>query len=424
MGIKLGIIGCGRFSEEFIGPFKAHPLVEKVVLCDLYPQRLQEYAQKFGIADCETDLDALLRSDIDSVAIFVQRHMHGAITLKCLNAGKNVFGCVPVASSLDEIGQIVQTVEKTGLCYMTAETSYYSPAAIYCRERYKRGHFGRFVYGESGYLHDMSEGFYEAFQHTGGENWKAVAGIPPMYYPTHSMSHILSIVDAHATHVSCLGFEEQHEDGIFRRGANLWDNPFVNQSALLRVSNGGMMRANEFRRVVVSKESNFIYMTMMNGTDATYEQSSTGSTWMYRAEQGARTVPLTDRLKANWKKDYDPNHVERFTGKDNPYQTYEEGISCVHNVKRLPESFRRFSNCHMGSHHYLIDDFCRAVHEGAIPPCHVWNAAHWCAPGLVAHESALREGEMLPVPYYGAPPANARLLKPDEAFFDAYQWEY
>ena len=423
MGIRIGIIGCGRFSDEFIGPFRDHPLVEKVVLCDQYPDRVKAFSEKFGIKDCETDVDALLKSDVNCVGIFVQRHLHGEITLKCLNAGKHVFGCVPLASSLEEIDRIVRAVERTGLCYMTAETSYYNPAAIYCRERYRRGDFGQFIYGEAAYLHDMSEGFYDAFAHTGGAEWKRVAGFPPMYYPTHSMSYILSITDARATHVSCMGFEEKHEDGIFRREGNLWSNPFVDQSALLRLSNGGMMRCNEFRRVVVSKASSFIYMTMMNGTNATYEQSSTAVNWMYRTENGTRVVDLTDRLKANWKKDYDDNHVERFTGKDNPYATYEEGISCVHNYRRLPESLRKFSNCHMGSHHYLVDDFCRAVTEDKLPPCHVWNAARFCAPGLVAHESSLRGGELLEIPDFGTPPRGREILQPDQAFFESYDWE-
>ena len=88
MGIKLGIIGCGSFSDEFVGPFKSHPLVEKIALCDLMPERLKEFSNKYGIHDCFTDVDEMLRTEIDSVAIFVQRHIHGKIVLKCLNAGK------------------------------------------------------------------------------------------------------------------------------------------------------------------------------------------------------------------------------------------------------------------------------------------------------------------------------------------------
>ena len=49
-----------------------------------------------------------------------------------------------------------------------------------------------------------------------GENWKWSAGIPPMYYPTHSIGMVASVTGARAVSVSCLGWEDHHEDGIFR----------------------------------------------------------------------------------------------------------------------------------------------------------------------------------------------------------------
>lgn len=90
----------------------------------------------------------------------------------------------------------------------------------------------------------MSHGFYEAYQYSGGEEWQKVAGIPPMYYPTHSTSMIISVTGASLTQVSCLGYTDSHKDNVFGRGKNLWDNPFSNQTALFRTSDGGMSRVN------------------------------------------------------------------------------------------------------------------------------------------------------------------------------------
>jgi hypothetical protein len=41
--------------------------------------------------------------------------------------------------------------------------------------------------------------------------------------------------------------------------------------------------------------------------------------------------------------------------------------------------------------------------SGKLPPNHVWAAARYCAPGIVAHESAKREGELMKVPDFGEP---------------------
>ena len=48
-----------------------------------------------------------------------------------------------------------------------------------------------------------------------------------------------------------------------------------------------------------------------------------------------------------------------------------------------------------------------------LPPNHVWAAARYCAPGLVAHESAQKDGIMLDVPDFGEPPARLARMEPD-----------
>ncbi|MDE0222712.1 MAG: hypothetical protein OXJ90_25825 [Spirochaetaceae bacterium] len=50
----------------------------------------------------------------------------------------------------------------------------------------------------------------------------------------------------------------------------------------------------------------------------------------------------------------------------------------------------------------LVDDFVRACHGDAAN--HVWNAAAYTVPGIVAHEWALRGGELLDIPDLGTPP--------------------
>ncbi|MGH7213407.1 MAG: hypothetical protein ACREIT_01300 [Tepidisphaeraceae bacterium] len=47
----------------------------------------------------------------------------------------------------------------------------------------------------------------------------------------------------------------------------------------------------------------------------------------------------------------------------------------------------------------------------AFPPNNVWDAARYAIPGLIAHESALRNGEQLDVPDLGDPPATWKRLE-------------
>ena len=184
MGIKIGVVGAGFFSGDFIRLFKLHPDVEEVVIADVVPERVKDAMTRHGLKRGYLGLDEMLAEapDIDSVAIFTQRHLHGPMVIKALEAGKNVYSAVPIACEIDEIGEIIETVKKTGKVYMMGETCYYYPCAIYCRQKYKEGGFGKFVYGESQYYHDISE-MYADFKHSAGDDWRKPAGIPPMFYP-------------------------------------------------------------------------------------------------------------------------------------------------------------------------------------------------------------------------------------------------
>jgi hypothetical protein len=80
------------------------------------------------------------------------------------------------------------------------------------------------------------------------------------------------------------------------------------------------------------------------------------------------------------------------------------GLSPVHDASRLPASFAGLPNGHYGSHQFLVADFVDAVVRGVRPPTDVWQAARYCAPGIVAHESAKLGGVQLEVPDFGAGP--------------------
>ena len=290
MGIKIGVVGAGLFSGDFIRLFKLHPDVEEVVIADVVPERVKDAMAHHGLKRGYLGLDEMLAEapDIDSVAIFTQRHLHGPMVIKALKAGKNVYSAVPIACEIDEIGEIIETVKKTGKVYMMGETCYYYPCAIYCRQKYKEGGFGKFVYGESQYYHDISE-MYADFKHSAGDDWRKPAGIPPMFYPTHSISMILSALPGeHIKKVSCFGYEDHNADDIYGNGKNYWDNPFSNETALFSLSGGGVMRVNEFRRVGINKPSS--YITAFYGDEGSYECSVTQHTFQrgHSAPDGPR----------------------------------------------------------------------------------------------------------------------------------------
>ncbi|WP_165822419.1 Gfo/Idh/MocA family protein [Paenibacillus montanisoli] len=407
MGLKIGVVGSTGFASAFIPLYQAHPLVEEVAVAELIPERRQEIAERYNIRRTFSSLDELCKSDVDAIAIYTNRHLHGPHAIQALRAGKHVYCAVPMASSLEDIQTILEEVEQRDLIYMTGETSYYYPSAIYCRNRFKKGDFGKIVHAEAAYLHDMTHGFYDAYQHSDGVNWKKAAGLPPMYYPTHSVSMAISVTGTYATHVACLGYVDQHDDGVFKAGANYWDNPFSNQTALMRMADGSTMRINEFRRVGwIGVGERSVHMSLY-GTLGSYEEQANAQGWTSLNSEDI--TDLTELLACSEAPIGDEHdYLHQYTRRD-----YYSCVSKVHPVHRLPDEFKGLRNGHAGSHQFLVDDFVKSVSAHKLPPNHAWNAAKYCAPGLVAHQSCLRGGEMLSIPDFGSPSAKWEYLNPD-----------
>lgn len=394
--IKVGICGTGGFADCFIPLFKAHPFVKEVVLCDLDAAKLKAKAERFGIPHTCPSLDELCQSDVDAIAIITQHHLHGPQAVQALKAAKHVYSAVPSAISMEEITKLVRTVEATGKIYMIGETSYYYPCAIYCRERHGRGDFGRIVYGEGEYYHDYRHGLYDVYKWRHGEDWERHYGIPPLFYPTHSTSMIVSVTGAHVTHVSGMGFVDQHPDNLYARKDNFWKNPFSNETMLCKMSDGSMARISEFRRI---GHPGTVGMSLY-GTEAGYEEQVGGQMWI--TPDRGQCVDLSETLKCrNIPAVHKVGQMKKVTGSDGTHAD----VSSVHPVQLLPKEFVGLPNGHAGSHQFLVHDFVSACVTGKTPPNNVWDAARYLVPGLIAHESAMKGGILMEVPDFGDPPA-------------------
>lgn len=408
--MTIGIVGFGEFSESHLDIWLHHPGIEKVYGAEMIEERRNHIANTYGVTMFET-YDEMMEKvpDLDAVAIFSQRHQHGPMVIKGLNAGKHVFSAVPMGCTQEEVEEILKIVEEKRLIYMMAETCYYFPCAVWCRENYKKGRFGKFVYGESQYYHDIAD-MFGSFS-AQGDSWKRVAGIPPMYYATHSMAMLFSSIDEKPMEVTCFGYTDTQGDDIYGVGKNNWDNPFSNETAIIRMSGGGIARINEFRRVGNVRPTS--YITGLYGDIGAYEGS--GNQHLFSRNDAYNgefsSVNVSDEINTfNF-----INNKDKMGESDGRIDYfYMMGFSKVHNLDRLPKCLLDIDKKahvnsvmgHNGSHVFLVDDFVRSVLTGKLPPVNPWMAAEYTVTGILAHESAMQGGKTLPIPQYGNPPAD------------------
>ncbi len=276
---------------------------------------------------------------------------------------------MPAGVTLEELAELVETVAATGLTYMMGETSYY---------------------------HDMSHGFYKAYQHSGRADWRATASFPPMLHPQPLGQHD-PLGDRRAlTDVSCLGWVDDHDDGVFRAAVSRWGNELSNETALFRTSDGGAadQRVPGGRAVGrrLGAAEPLRHRGELRGAD---ERAGLEHARPARPDRSERSL-----LRC---RPADAGAAERAGPRGVAPRLLRRGVGGPPD-RPAAAQFAGLPNGHEGSHQFLVDDFVTACVRGTLPPNHVWAAARYCAPGIVAHQSAQRGGERLPIPDGGAPP--------------------
>ena len=158
--------------------------------------------KKYNCKKSYESLELLIRDkNIDAVFIATGAPDHARHVLAALNAGKHVLCAVPAAMTLEECATLLDTVKKTGLTYMMAETTVYRQNTISVKRMYREGKFGNIFSAAAEYNHP---GLEVLFWENGEPTWRH--GFPPMHYPTHCTAFLISVTGERLTEVSGIGW--------------------------------------------------------------------------------------------------------------------------------------------------------------------------------------------------------------------------
>src|SRR5262245_25071599 len=150
--VRIGVVG-GNFGAAF--QWHQHPNCVVTGITDLRADRREVLRNVYKCDQVYDSMEIMLKEarDIDAVAIFTEAPNHVPHCVAALNAGKHVICAVPAAQTLEECRLLVDTVKRTGLTYMMAETSYYQQETITARKWHSEGKFGDLFYCEGEYHH-------------------------------------------------------------------------------------------------------------------------------------------------------------------------------------------------------------------------------------------------------------------------------
>lgn len=364
--IRIGVVG-GRFGAAF--QWHEHPDCIVQAVSDLRPERRDRLMKVYGCPRSHESLEKLiLDPSIDAVAIFTEAPNHVRHCVAALKAGKHVVCAVPAAMSLEECQTLIDTVKKTGLTFMMAETSYWQQPTISARKFHADRAFGTIYATSSAYRHPGLEALW--FEN-GKPTWRH--GFPPMHYPTHCTAHLISLTGERLVAVSCLGWGD---DSPALKG-NPYQNPFWNESAQFQTN----------------QNHSFHVEVWWAGAHRGGERAEWyGDRMSFLMATPYGSGPML--VHAGASTELDSGGFSRAAPRVEPYRQPEWW-----NTDMLPAPLRHNSG-HHGSHTFITHEFISSLVEERRPAVDVYEAVAYTAPGIVAHQSALKGGLRLKIPQF------------------------
>ncbi|HBE41063.1 MAG TPA: gfo/Idh/MocA family oxidoreductase [Bacteroidales bacterium] len=352
--IRVGLVGYGasKFAAAF--GFQNHPNVEVVAVSDLFPDRCAELAKVTKCKKTYPSLEELVKDNkIEAVFVATDAPGHVRHCIEVLKHGKHVACAVPaVFGSLEDADLLFEAVKKSGLKYMMFETSCFRADNYAMRQIYNAGGFGKLVYSEGEYFHGPSlspapaptPAKTKTTVPSSYNGWRD--GVIPQWYPTHSNAYYVGVTNGSFTEVSCLGMESLRE--INKGGKNQYNNPFATEIALLRTSEGGMAR-----------------------------------------------------MGVSWDTPGFGGEMGRIRGQKGSYYGKYQGLE-----KDLPGLVRPPlppgvpAGGHGGSHGPLMNEFVLSLLQDRNPLVDIAMSLNMTVAGVVAHQSAMNDGEWMKIPQY------------------------
>ena len=121
-----------------------HPLVKKLHLAEISPERLAEVARTTGAASASADWTTIARNP-DIAAVYISatpETTHYPMAKACLAAGQHVFLEKPIAMELAEADELIAMAKRLQLKFSIGYSQRFNPKFAYVRRAIREGSIG------------------------------------------------------------------------------------------------------------------------------------------------------------------------------------------------------------------------------------------------------------------------------------------
>lgn len=200
--VRIGVVGTGNRGRSLTSNLLKIDKVEIPAVCDIDPEALAKVKKIIVEAEQpnpeeytgETDYKKLMeRDDLDAVIIATPWDLHTPMAVYSMKSGK-ITGCeVPIAYTLEECWQLIETWEETGTDCMMMENWSFRPDNLAVLNMIRQGLLGNITHIHCAHSHDcIDHWFFD--KDTGNDRWSAKYLVEHNrdQYPTHQQGPVLS----------------------------------------------------------------------------------------------------------------------------------------------------------------------------------------------------------------------------------------
>lgn len=147
--MKVGVIGLGYWGPNLVRNFIAQKDVSDVIACDTRLERLKFIKAKSPSVITTENIEELLKSDIDAVAIATPVETHYPLAQKALLMGKHLWVEKPFTSTSHQAEHLLELAEKKNLKIFIDHTFIYTGAVRKMKEIVSKGELGKILHFDS-----------------------------------------------------------------------------------------------------------------------------------------------------------------------------------------------------------------------------------------------------------------------------------
>ena len=148
--VRVAIVGCGYWGQNLIRNFVESSDVEVAAVCDFNLNALARTKRRYPTVELKQDFQQVLSdSHIQAVVIATPASTHYPFALQALRAGKHVLVEKPLATSTQQVLDLMELADKNNRTLMVDHTFIYTGAVRHMRSMIDAREIGELLYFDS-----------------------------------------------------------------------------------------------------------------------------------------------------------------------------------------------------------------------------------------------------------------------------------